>query len=76
MSRQTEQARARAADPYFRARKDAHDQAELMYRAGALSAPDGSVLEVEVQYHEMQAWALWLFGRCLELEDKLKEAGK
>ena len=72
MTSQTEAAQARAADPYFKMWHGAIELAELMYKAGALSAPDGSVLEVEVEAYRWRSYALALFGRCLELEEMLR----
>ena len=69
--KQTEAARKRASNPYWKMAQEARQDAEHAYRCGALSAPDGSVLEVEVQLHMAQMHVVYLFGRCMELEDQL-----
>ena len=71
--KQTEAARKRASNPYWRIAQEARQDAERAYQCGALSAPDGSVLEVEVQLYRAQMHVVYLFGRCMELEDRISE---
>lgn len=79
MSRQTPAALARRAayeaaqhDPYTRIARQAREDAEAAYRAGALSAEDGSVLDLEVTAYRLMVHRNALFGRCIELEAELE----